>query len=661
VSGYTSARSSVAVTVTTLTALSDDFYYKTFVNEATSWQIPTILTNDTFSNNSAKTITLYTSTPPLSGITVNAAGLITFPSNAVAGTAYEIPYTITQNGCTSNTAIVTVRCSDPTFRADGPVWVVDTQENAIDSERKIIVSGEFSHYNKVYCRGIARLNNDLTLDPTFKLPYWFNLDILDMKVQPNNKILIAGVSYYQTNTNDQHGIMRLNADGSIDDTFNNGLLNNNSFRGAKLDGSIAQVTKIFVLPEGSSAGYILVAGYFNQFNGYPTHSCILLNPDGSYDPTLTFNQNLNKRDINSIIPDTLFNAYGFGSLPYTFAYQRGTNATNWKIIAGGEFANYQGVYNPHLLRLNADGSLDSTFGINTNNSSTFLPANNGFVNKIIVQTANTVANDKIIVAGKFNSCIDGNGNNVSRNNLMRLNANGTLDATFNVGNGFSAAAPDNGFTFGGTDATVKDMFLDTTDPTNTLLYICGRFTSYSGSSCDEMIRIKCGNGIAAGSLDQSFDFFNGGPNGPVYGMKLQYDVTADLNKIIIGGNFTSCQTTDGTTLVDYITRISPSGSSTIGKIANDNSGDELNSNNQIANDLILYPNPSSGKINFITFAFNEKPYSIYVYNPLGQKVFEKVDETAKESAIDLSDLKTGTYFITFTNNQKTITKTIILK
>lgn len=40
---------------------------------------------------------------------------------------------------------------------------------------------------------------------------------------------------------------------------------------------------------------------------------------------------------------------------------------------------------------------------------------------------------------------------------------------------------------------------------------------------------------------------------------------------------------------------------------------------------------------------------------------KKTNLTAKESELNLSNLKSGTYFITFSNDEKTITKTIILK
>jgi hypothetical protein len=71
--------------------------------------------------------------------------------------------------------------------------------------------------------------------------------------------------------------------------------------------------------------------------------------------------------------------------------------------------------------------------------------------------------------------------------------------------------------------------------------------------------------------------------------------------------------------------------------------------------------PSTGVINFITSAFNEKSFSIYVYTTLGQKVYEKTNLITKESELNLSKLKGGTYFIMFSNDEKTITKTIILK
>jgi uncharacterized delta-60 repeat protein len=668
VSGCESTRMPVAVTVSTLAAVNDDFYYVAFVNAATGMQTPSVLLNDTYNVSSPFTITIGTPSPLLDGITATAAGLITFPSTAVAGMAYEIPYTITQNGCTSTPAYVSVRVSDPDFRADGPVWVVDTQENgANDSNRKIIISGAFSYYNKVYCKGLARLNNDLTLDPTFKAPNWAILNTIDMKVLPlpDNKILIAGMSYNQNYPNEQHGIMRLNADGSIDNTFNTIAPNSLTFRGARFNNTMAQITKIFVLPEGAGnlKDYILVAGNFNFYNDYPVHYCVMLNPNGTYDPSLPFNVNLSAKDINPVYPNSDY-AYGFSYEPLTFAFQRGTDttatATDWKIIVGGDFGYYQGLLRTTLIRLNFDGSFDTTFGPFGNGRSGIVTTNQGqYVNKIIVEPGNTVLDDKIIVAGRFEQFKTGpNATPVDSNNIMRLDVNGLLDINFHVGNGFASnmTSTDSDFDHIGRMMYVKDMFLDTS-VTPHLLYACGRFTSYRGGGCDEIISIDCSNG----TTNTQFGLTNGGPNGPVYSMKEHYGANGLVDNVLIGGNFTTYGNNSGTAQARYVTRIIPSGSSIEGKIANDNAGDELNTNNQVANDLILYPNPSSGVINFITSAFNEKPFSIYVYTTLGQKVYEKTNLITKESELNLSNLKGGTYFIMFSNDEKTITKTIILK
>ena len=77
--------------------------------------------------------------------------------------------------------------------------------------------------------------------------------------------------------------------------------------------------------------------------------------------------------------------------------------------------------------------------------------------------------------------------------------------------------------------------------------------------------------------------------------------------------------------------------------------------------MILYPNPSTGIINFKTDTLKDTTFSIKVYNALGQKVFETEYSNTKDTSLNLSDLKKGTYFVTFTNETKTVTKTVILQ
>lgn len=94
-----------------------------------------------------------------------------------------------------------------------------------------------------------------------------------------------------------------------------------------------------------------------------------------------------------------------------------------KILVGGsftswQFSNYTTTQN-NLTRINVDGSLDTSFGV----GSGF----NGDVNSIALQ-----ADGKIMVGGTFTAY-----NGFSAPNLIRLNANGSVDTGFGLGSGFN--------------------------------------------------------------------------------------------------------------------------------------------------------------------------------------------------------------------------------
>ena len=52
---------------------------------------------------------------------------------------------------------------------------------------------------------------------------------------------------------------------------------------------------------------------------------------------------------------------------------------------------------------------------------------------------------------------------------------------------------------------------------------------------------------------------------------------------------------------------------------------------------------------------------INIYNVLGQKVFEKQDFIKEEYKIDVSQFQKGTYFMTISDNNEIIKKTILIK
>ena len=93
-----------------------------------------------------------------------------------------------------------------------------------------------------------------------------------------------------------------------------------------------------------------------------------------------------------------------------------------KILVGGEFTKYGNTSLNRIARLNSDGSLDTSFniggGFNTDNS--------------IVRCIKILPNNKIMVSGSFNTY-----QNVVNKDIVRIESNGNLDASFSVGGNFN--------------------------------------------------------------------------------------------------------------------------------------------------------------------------------------------------------------------------------
>ena len=99
-----------------------------------------------------------------------------------------------------------------------------------------------------------------------------------------------------------------------------------------------------------------------------------------------------------------------------------------KILVGGDFNSYNGTTRYKLIRLNVDLSIDTSFDTGT-----------GFINTDIVSAVALQPDGKILVGGRFTSY---NGNN-AYNSLVRLNPNGTIDTSFNLGGIGFYVAPNN--------------------------------------------------------------------------------------------------------------------------------------------------------------------------------------------------------------------------
>ena len=135
-------------------------------------------------------------------------------------------------------------------------------------------------------------------------------------------------------------------------------------------------------------------------------------------------------------------------------------------------------------------------------------------------------------------------------------------------------------------------------------------------------------------------------------MKRQND-----GKIIIGGKFTSYDIFSALN----VTRIFPANPSGQAKTSTIYYDSEPEIDLFASSDVIIYPNPTDGILYFKSANMFEDNFSIAIYNTLGQIVFEKLKVNKSETMVNLSVLKSGTYFVTFSNSSKKITKTLVIK
>ena len=105
---------------------------------------------------------------------------------------------------------------------------------------------------------------------------------------------------------------------------------------------------------------------------------------------------------------------GFDSYVYSTKIQ-----SDGKILVGGTFTTFTGSTQNYLIRLNSNGSKDSTFDIGSGFNSD--------VNSIAIQS-----NGNILVGGTFTTFTGS-----TQNRVIRLNSDGSKDSTFNIGAGFN--------------------------------------------------------------------------------------------------------------------------------------------------------------------------------------------------------------------------------
>jgi uncharacterized delta-60 repeat protein len=389
---------------------------------------------------------------------------------------------------------------------------------AVQSDGKILVGGAFINYAGTTNRNrFVRLNSDGTLDVPFCVnasdSSKFSGSPNSIVVQSDGKILVGGNFINYAGTTGRNILIRLNSDGTLDTAFCV-----NASDGGKFNANIRPVVI-------QSDGKVLVGGSFTNYpKGINRNRFIRLTELGVVDDNFC----VNASDFN--------NGYFFSTID-SIAVQ-----SDGKVLVGGNFTDYARITNRNrLLRLNLNGTLDTTFCVNASDGGKF----NNIVNSVAIQS-----DGKVLVGGNFTDYAG----TTNRNRLVRLNPDGTLDTAFCVGASDSSKFNSTVFTI----ATQSDG----------KVLVGGQFTNYAGTTNrNYLIRLN-----SDGTVDTPFCV--NASDGGKFNSIIRSIVTQSDGKILVGGSFNNYA---GTTNRSFLIRLNSDGTLDTAFCANASDGSKFNS------------------------------------------------------------------------------------
>ena len=193
-----------------------------------------------------------------------------------------------------------------------------------------------------------------------------------------------------------------------------------------------------------------------------------------------------------------------------------------KILIGGDFTTLAPngrlpVTRNYIARLNTDGTVDPTFN----------PSANSSVQAIALQP-----NGKIILGGDFNAFAPNGGASINRGNLVRFNADGTLDSTF--------------------DPRANGSVHAISVQADGAVVIGGEFQQFNPGGGATVLRNRIARLNPNGTLDTTFD---PKANNAVETLAVQSD-----GRILMGGRFTTLAPNGGATVTrNYVARLNVDG------------------------------------------------------------------------------------------------------
>ncbi|MFN9435120.1 MAG: hypothetical protein ACK6DC_09320, partial [Planctomycetota bacterium] len=258
------------------------------------------------------------------------------------------------------------------------------------------------------CLSLIRLGPNGLLDPSFGvdgktlIPLGnYYIDLKGLVLQPDGKILILGA--YGNEISADLSLFRLTPNGSLDTSFGS-------------DGKVSFPLKSFLGEAGTVTlqpdGKVVVVGQVLVDDGTAI-SCVRLNANGSLDTTFDFDGQFTIPSGNTSDFQTSATVQSDGRI----------------LVAGYSYTSTSGI-DFTLIRLNANGTLDTSFGSNGKNVVD-VSSIDDVGKSVVVQP-----DGRILVAGYTGKTTTENNNGESSKtrsyniSLIRLNSNGSLDRSF---------------------------------------------------------------------------------------------------------------------------------------------------------------------------------------------------------------------------------------
>lgn len=319
----------------------------------------------------------------------------------------------------------------------------DVHDIKIQTDGKILISGDFEHYDyngTIFVSPyLLRLNTDGTFDSSFDITVGsagINESVRTIHIQSDGKILIGGFFTQLIRNGVTYNvgrIIRFNSDGTVDSGFNSGT---------GFDGDVLKI-------EVQDDGKIIVVGKFTQYDSQAYNRVIRLNSDGSIDTSFVIGTG-----IDGVAPANYVNDL--------------IKQPDGKLILVGHFEDYDGNSVSGIVRLLTDGSIDTTF-----NSGTGV---NGLLTSVGIQSTG-----HIIIGGIFTEY---NGTDLTFGNIVRINSDGSYSNSFEYG----------------LDTGVTSLLIQSDDK----IIVGGAFVKYYTSPTDFIDAKKLIKFLSNTSLDTNF-------------------------------------------------------------------------------------------------------------------------------------------------------------